>query len=381
MSLKVIVLGPAYPYRGGLATIMEMLARTFNRRGDSAEVMTFTVQYPSLLFPGKSQFRSGEAPADIQITRCVSTVNPLNWSKVGRMIRREAPDLLVFKYWTPFMAPCFGRIARLARRNGRTRTVCQIDNVIPHEHHFFDKMLTRYFVDSMDGFVYMSHEVGRDLAQFTTGQKCVYSPHPLFENLGARLERDEACRRMGLNPEVRYMLFFGLIRDYKGLDMLLEAWSKLKTEGKTEGRRLIVAGEFYTDKKPYTELIDRLGLADDVILHDWFVPDDEVPAYFSIAAALVLPYRTATQSGVTQIAYNFDVPMIATNVGGLGEIVLDGQTGIVCSPDVEGIAGAIDQFYTQNLGEKFAANMPEAKKRFSWESAVEALVECAEIKK
>ena len=378
MARKVTILGPAYPYRGGLASIMEMLARTFARRGDKAEVLTFTVQYPSLLFPGKSQYRSGDAPEDVTITRCVSTVNPLNWIKVGQLIQREAPDMLVMKYWTPFMAPCFGTIARIARRNGRTRAVCQIDNVVPHEHHFFDRALTRYFVGSMDGFVYMSHEVGRELAEFTREQKCVYSPHPLFENFGARVERREACNRLGINPEVRYMLFFGLIRDYKGLDMLLDAWAKLKSAGKTDGRRLIVAGEFYTDKRPYTDQIERLGLADDVILHDWFVPDEQVPLYFSAADALVLPYRTATQSGVTQIAYNYDLPMIATDVGGLGEIVIDGRTGIVCDPDVDSIADALERFYAPGLRESFVDAMPEEKKRFSWDAAVDALISAVE---
>jgi glycosyltransferase involved in cell wall biosynthesis len=283
------------------------------------------------------------------------------------MIRREAPDLLVFKYWTPFMAPCFGRIARLARRNGRTRTVCQIDNVIPHEHHFFDKMLTRYFVDSMDGFVYMSHEVGRDLAQFTTGQKCVYSPHPLFENLGARLERGEACNRMGLNPEVRYMLFFGLIRDYKGLDMLLEAWSRLKTEGKTEGRRLIVAGEFYTAPEPYRKLIDEEGIADEVILHDRFIPDSVVGDYFSVADFVVLPYRSATQSGVTQIAYQFSTPMIVTDVGGLKEIVPDGKVGYLCQPNPESIAEKVEQIWQGDNLDRFYQNCLTERERFSWE--------------
>ena len=378
MARKVTILGPAYPYRGGLASIMEMLARTFARRGDKAEVLTFTVQYPSLLFPGKSQYRSGDAPEDVTITRCVSTVNPLNWIKVGQLIQREAPDMLVMKYWTPFMAPCFGTIARIARRNGRTRAVCQIDNVVPHEHHFFDRALTRYFVGSMDGFVYMSHEVGRELAEFTREQKCVYSPHPLFENFGARVERREACNRLGINPEVRYMLFFGLIRDYKGLDMLLDAWAKLKSAGKTDGRRLIVAGEFYTHKRPYTDQIERLGLADDVILHDWFVPDEQVPLYFSAADALVLPYRTATQSGVTQIAYNYDLPMIATDVGGLGEIVIDGRTGIVCDPDVDSIADALERFYAPGLRESFVDAMPEEKKRFSWDAAVDALISAVE---
>ena len=377
MSLKVTILGPAYPYRGGLASIMETLARTFNKRGDAAEVLTFTVQYPSLLFPGKSQYRDGEPPQDVRITRCVSTVNPLNWIKVGQLIRREAPDLLVLKYWTPFMAPCFGTIARIARGNGRTRVVCQIDNVVPHEHHWFDSMLTRYFVNSVDGFVYMSHDVGRTLAEFTRGQKCVYSPHPIFENFGQRIDRREACNRLGLNPEVDYMLFFGLIRDYKGLDMLLDAWAKLKAEGKTEGRRLIVAGEFYTDKRPYTEQIERLGLADDILLHDWFVPDEQVPLYFSLTDALVLPYRTATQSGVTQIAYNFDVPMIATDVGGLGEIVIHERTGLVCEPSVEGIADALSRFWHDELHAPMVASMPEEKKRFSWDQAVDALIDSA----
>lgn len=378
MSLKVTILGPAYPYRGGLASIMETLARTFRKRGDSARVLTFTVQYPSLLFPGKSQYRDGEPPVDVDITRCVSTINPLNWIKVGQLIRREAPDLLVLKYWTPFMAPCFGTIARIARGNGRTRVVCQIDNVVPHEHHWFDSMLTRYFVNSVDGFVYMSHEVGRELEQFTRGQKCVYSPHPMFENFGSPIPRREACNRLGLNPEVNYMLFFGLVRDYKGLDMLLDAWAQLKAKGATEGRRLIVAGEFYTDPRPYTDQIERLGLSDDVILHNWFVPDEQVPLYFSLADALVLPYRTATQSGVTQIAYNFDVPMIATDVGGLGEIVIHERTGLMCEPSVEGIAAALERFWGEALHDDMVAAMPEEKKRFSWERAAQALVDASD---
>ncbi|MBP3425959.1 MAG: glycosyltransferase family 4 protein [Rikenellaceae bacterium] len=377
--MKATILGPAYPYRGGLASIMETLARTFSKRGDRARVLTFTVQYPSLLFPGKSQYRDGEPPTDVDITRCVSTVNPLNWIKVGQLIRREAPDLLVLKYWTPFMAPCFGTIARIARGNKHTRVVCQIDNVVPHEHHWFDSMLTRYFVNSMDGFVYMSHEVGRELEQFTRGQKCVYSPHPMFENFGSPIPRSEACNRLGLNPGVHYMLFFGLVRDYKGLDILLDAWARLKSTGATEGRRLIVAGEFYTDPRPYTEQIERLGLSEDVILHNWFVPDEQVPLYFSLADALVLPYRTATQSGVTQIAYNFDVPMIATDVGGLGEIVIHERTGLMCEPSVEGVAAALERFWNEELHDSMVAAMPEEKKRFSWDHAIDALLSAADI--
>ena len=373
-TMKITIVGPAHPYRGGLASILEILARTFQRRGAEVGIRTFTLQYPSLLFPGKSQTVTTPAPGDLHITRCVNTVNPLNWWRIGRRIGRERPDFVLMKYWTPFMAPCFGTIARLARRNGHTKVLCQIDNVEPHEHHLIDRPFNRYFLHSVDGFIYMSEQVHRELAAYTS-VPALFSPHPLFENFGERVERSEACVRLGLNPGVRYVLFFGLIRDYKGLDLLLDAWAALKQKGCTEGRRLIVAGEFYTSKEPYLKQIADHGLQDEVLLHDRFVPDEEVKYYFSAADFVVQPYKTATQSGVTQIAYQFCVPMVVTDVGGLAEIVPDGRVGYVCPPTAEGVAAAIERMYEGDSLDRFRLNCVEERRRFSWEEMCNRITE------
>ena len=366
--MKIVVLGPAHPYRGGLASIMETMAREYQRRGDEVKVYTFSLQYPSLLFPGKSQTVDAPAPHDLHIERVMNTCNPLNWIALGHRLRKEAPDMILMKYWTPFMAPCFGTIARIARKNGKTKVICQIDNVEPHEHHLIDKPFNRYYLGAVDGFVYMSEQVGGELRAYTSAP-AIFSPHPMFEHFGQRLERSEACSKLGLDASKRYLLFFGLIRDYKGLDILLEAFEKVADDGV----RLLVAGEFYNDKEQYRALLERLG--NRVVLHDHFIPDAKVASYFSVADALVLPYRTATQSGVTQIAYNFSVPMVVTRVGGLPEIVPDGKVGFVCEPTVEGVRQAIEQLYEEGTLQRFAENFPEERKRFSWGTMCDKLVE------
>lgn len=373
-TMKITILGPAHPYRGGLASIMEIMARTFQRRGDEVDIKTFTLQYPSLLFPGESQTVATPPPADLRICRCVNTMNPLNWVRVGRRIRRERPDFVLMKYWTPFMAPCFGTIARIARGNGHTKVLCQIDNVEPHEHHLTDKPFNRYYLHSVDGFVYMSEQVHSELRAYSDAP-ALFSPHPLFENFGERVERSEACVRLGLDPANRYVLFFGLIRDYKGLDLLLDAWAQLRRAGRTEGRRLIVAGEFYTAREPYLNRIADNGLQDEVLLHDRFIPDDDVKYYFSAADFVVQPYKTATQSGVTQIAYQFCVPMVVTKVGGLAEIVPDGRVGYVCEPTPEGVAGAIERMYEGDTLQRFRENCVEERRRFSWEEMCSRITE------
>ena len=373
-TMKITILGPAHPYRGGLASIMEIMARTFQRRGDEVDIKTFTLQYPSLLFPGESQTVATPPPADLRICRCVNTMNPLNWVRVGRRIRRERPDFVLMKYWTPFMAPCFGTIARIARGNGHTKVLCQIDNVEPHEHHLTDKPFNRYYLHSVDGFVYMSEQVHSELRAYSDAP-ALFSPHPLFENFGERVERSEACVRLGLDPANRYVLFFGLIRDYKGLDLLLDAWAQLRRAGRTEGRRLIVAGEFYTAREAYLNRIADNGLQDEVLLHDRFIPDDDVKYYFSAADFVVQPYKTATQSGVTQIAYQFCVPMVVTKVGGLAEIVPDGRVGYVCEPTPEGVAGAIERMYEGDTLQRFRENCVEERRRFSWEEMCSRITE------
>ncbi len=373
-TMKITILGPAHPYRGGLASIMEIMARTFQRRGDEVDIKTFTLQYPSLLFPGESQTVATPPPADLRICRCVNTMNPLNWVRVGRRICRERPDFVLMKYWTPFMAPCFGTIARIARGNGHTKVLCQIDNVEPHERHLTDKPFNRYYLHSVDGFVYMSEQVHSELRAYSDAP-ALFSPHPLFENFGERVERSEACVRLGLDPANRYVLFFGLIRDYKGLDLLLDAWAQLRRAGRTEGRRLIVAGEFYTAREPYLNRIADNGLQDEVLLHDRFIPDDDVKYYFSAADFVVQPYKTATQSGVTQIAYQFCVPMVVTAVGGLPEIVPDGRVGYVCPPTAEGVAAAMDRMYEGDALKRFRENCVEERRRFSWEEMCSRVTE------
>ena len=366
--MKIVILGPAHPYRGGLASIMETMAREYMRRGDEVRIYTFSLQYPSLLFPGKSQTVDTPAPTDLHIERVMNTCNPLNWIRLGLRLRRERPDMVLMKYWTPFMAPCFGTIARIARGNGHTKFICQIDNVEPHERQIIDRPFNRYYLRAVDGFVYMSEQVHGELREYTA-VPALFSPHPMFSNFGERVERAEACRALGLDANLQYLLFFGLIREYKGLDILLEAWSRVRRDG----QKLIVAGEFYDDKERYAPLFARLGAS--VVLHDRFIADADVKYYFSVADALVLPYRTATQSGVTQIAYNFHLPMIVTDVGGLPEIVPDDKVGYVCPPTVEGVMDAIEQLYKEGNLDRFRRNIAHERKRFSWPAMCNKIVE------
>ncbi|MBO7285486.1 MAG: glycosyltransferase family 4 protein [Alistipes sp.] len=368
--LHIAIVGPAHPYRGGLASIMETMGREFQRRGHKVEIITFTLQYPALLFPGKSQTVDTPAPDDLSIERAVSTVNPLTWWRVGQRLRRSRPDIVLMKYWTPFMAPCFGTIARLARLNRHTKVICQVDNVEPHEHHTTDAMFNRYYLRSVDGFIYMSEQVHGELKSYTSAP-ALFSPHPMFEHFGTTIDRNTACESLGLDPAVRYALFFGLIRDYKGLDTLLEAWAKFRHKG----HKLLIAGEFYASRDKYIDIIKRLGLEDDIILHDHFVPDGEVKNYFSASDCVVLPYKTATQSGVTQIAYNFRVPIIVTNVGGLSEIVPDGRVGYVTESSIEGVRSALERIYEGDNLERFREAMTEERKRFSWASMCDRIEE------
>ena len=353
---------------------METMAREYQRRGYRVDIITFTLQYPALLFPGKSQTVDTPPPADLNIERKVSTVNPLTWWQVGRELCKLRPDIVLMKYWTPFMAPCFGSIARLARKNGHTRVICQIDNVEPHEHHITDKMFNRYYLRSVDGFIYMSEQVHGELKAYTQAP-ALFSPHPMFEHFGERKERTEACSALGLDPNTRYTLFFGLIRDYKGLDTLIEAWTTFRRAG----HKLLIAGEFYASRDKYINLIQHLGLQDDIILHDHFIPDSEVANYFSASDCVVLPYKTATQSGVTQIAYNFRTPIIVTNVGGLKEIVPDGVVGYVVDSSVEGVVDGLNRIYEEGRLDEFTHNMEHERKRFSWAAMCDKIEEVYDI--
>ena len=378
---KVVILGSAHPLRGGgLATFNERLARAFQEEGHEVIIYTFSLQYPGFLFPGKTQYSEEPAPQGLDIKVKVNSVNPLNWWMVGRELRRMKPDLLVIRYWIPFMAPCLGSIASLAKRNRHTRVVAIADNIVPHEKRPGDRLLTRYFVKRIHGFVTLSESVRKDLKAFGVAEEgSSYCAHPLYDNFGEALPMDQARKSLGIDHTGPLVLFFGFIRDYKGLDLLLKAFGR--KEIKALPMKLLVAGEFYTDPEPYHELAEELKIDDQVLWHTHFIPNEKVKEYFCSANLVAQPYKSATQSGVTQVAYHFEVPMVVTNVGGLPEMVSHQKVGYVVDPEPDGIAKALEDFFLQGRETPFRENLKEEKKRFTWKKLVDALMEQGKINK
>jgi len=371
--VKIISIGPAYPYRGGPATFNDRLARQFTIEGHEIEIFTFTLQYPKLLFPGRTQYNDGPPPAGIKILRIINSINPFNWITTGLRIKKEKPDILLIRFWLPFMGPCFGTIARIVKSNKFTTVICIFDNVIPHEKRPGDIALTKYFTDGIDGAIVMSQTVLNDLKTFRKDIPKRLSPHPLFDNYGIRMDRVEALKALNLDSDYSYLLFFGFIRAYKGLDLLIDAFSDPGLRNRK--LKLIIAGEFYEDDSPYKARIKSYNLQNDIIFFDHFIKDSEVTLFFSAADIVVQPYRTATQSGVTQIAFYFEKPMLVTDVGGLREIVPDGKCGYVVKPEPGSIASAITDFFENNRKAEFTAGAKLEKEKFSWEKMTEAIGE------
>ena len=369
--MKIIILGSAYPLRGGLATYNERLSKAFQDEGHDVTIYNFSLQYPSILFPGKSQYSTEGAPNDLKIITKVNSINPLNWYAVGNEIKNLKPDLIIVKYWLPFMGPCFGTILHRAKKNKHTKVISILDNIIPHEKRIGDKAFTKYFIKPIDGFVSMSEKVKDDLKQFDTTKPSVLQPHPLYDNFGEQVSREEALKELNLSPDFRYLLFFGFIRKYKGLDILLDAMADDKI--KALPIKLLVAGEFYEDEKPYLEQIEKLKLEKRVLLIKDFISNERVKYFFSAADLVVQPYRHATQSGVTQVAYQFNVPMIVTDVGGLAEIVPDGKAGYVVPPTSNDIANAIVKTFQSDNLSNLISGVIEEKKRFSWRAMVDSI--------
>jgi glycosyltransferase involved in cell wall biosynthesis len=379
---SVIIIGPAHPLRGGLASFDERLAKEFQQQGDIASIYTFSLQYPSFLFPGTSQYSTEPAPKDLHIKVCINSINPLNWFKVGRELKKLKPDIIVVRYWLPFMGPCFGTILRIAKKNHHTKIVCIADNVLPHERRFGDKQFTSYFLKPVDAFVTMSEKVLDDLRLFTNkpAQKIV---HPLYDNFGEQIDKAEARKHLGLNVGDKIILFFGFIRKYKGLDILLEAMNLLKNRSTVNSQqatdiKLLIAGEFYEDRKLYDEIIEKNNLQSQIILRTNFINDSEVKYYLSAADFVIQPYRNATQSGVTPLAYHFEKPMLVTNVGGLPSLVPNGKVGLVAETTAEDIAKKILELY--NIGEAhFLPHLREQKKKYSWSVLVDTIKQLANV--
>lgn len=371
---KVVIIGPAHPLRGGLATFNQRLAKQFTDEGNECSIVSFSLQYPSFLFPGTTQYSSDPAPAGLRIHSIINSVNPLNWISVGNKIRQWKPDIVVVRYWLPFMGPGLGTILRLVKKNRHTKLVCIADNVIPHEKRFGDTPFTKYFLRSCDAFITMSEKVMDDLRKFENSKPAKFIRHPLYDNFGEIIPKQMAREALQLPANDKIILFFGFIRQYKGLDILIRAMAE---EGiRKAGIRLLIAGEFYEDANPYLDLIKNLGLEHSIILRTNFIPDNEVRNYLCAADCVVQPYRNATQSGVTPLAYHFEKPMIVTNVGGLPSLVPHGKVGLVSEPDPSSLAESILQFY--QLGEDyFIPHLREEKQKYSWSHVTKAIEDLA----
>lgn len=374
---KIVIIGPAYPLRGGLATYNERLCKAFTEENHNACIYTFSLQYPSFLFPGTSQYSDEAPPEKLKILVKINSINPYNWIQIGLELKNKKPDIIVVRYWLPFMGPCLGTILRLVKKNKHTKIVCIADNIIPHEKRPGDNLFTRYFIKPIDAFVTMSEKVLSDLDLFATHEKKKkFIPHPLYDNFGEIISREEAIEKLNLQKDCNYILFFGFIRKYKGLDLLLEALSKITNPN----LKLIIAGEFYEDSKPYLDLIEQLNLQDKIILKTNFITDSEVKYYFCASNVVIQPYKSATQSGVTPLAYHFEIPMIVTNVGGLTGMVPNGKVGLIAEPNAESVAEKINSYFDQNKEKEFKENLKVEKKKYSWNVMTKAILELAETK-
>ena len=368
----IVIIGPGHPLRGGLATFNQRLAKEFIDQGHDCSIYSFSLQYPSFLFPGKTQYSDGPPPAGLTIHSAINSINPFSWMKIGRRLKKERPDIIVVRFWLPFMGPALGTILRKVRKNKHTRIICIADNVIPHEKRVGDRSFTRYFLKSCDAFITMSEKVMTDLRKFQPTKPAKLVSHPLYDNFGSIITKQEARQKLGVSSSELVVLFFGFIRKYKGLDLLLEAMADERI--KKAGIKLMVAGEFYEDEKPYKEQIAKLGIKDQLILRTDFIPDSEVKYYLCAADAVIQPYRNATQSGVTPLAYHFEKPMVVTNVGGLPTLVPHEKVGLVVEPTGQAIAEGILRFY--QLGEDyFIPHLREEKQKYSWKKLVTSVMD------
>jgi glycosyltransferase involved in cell wall biosynthesis len=372
---KILIVGPAHPLRGGLATFNERLALSFKEQGHECDILSFSLQYPSILFPGKSQFSVDAAPQNIKIFSNINSINPINWLLVGNKIAKAKYDIVIFRYWLSFMAPAFGTIARRIKTNGHSCIIAITDNLIPHEKRFFDNNLTRYFINTCDGFLTMSEAVKQQLISWNVKKPIMYTPHPMYDMFGAGIEKNEAKIKLGLETNCNYLLFFGFIRRYKGLHLLLDALHDERMRNRN--LKVIIAGEFYEDAKPYLNQIAQLNLQDRVELRNEFIPNSEVATYFSAADAVIQPYTDATQSGVTQIAYYYNKPMIVTNVGGLAELVPHEKVGLVCDVNATSIASAIARFFDEKMEVTMQKNAAIEKQKFTWSTLTNCILKLA----
>jgi glycosyltransferase involved in cell wall biosynthesis len=374
--MKIIIVGPAYPLRGAMAQLNIILGWYLSKNHD-VQIVSFTRQYPSLLFPGKSQIDPGKPLFNVPTVSLIDSINPISWFRAARYITNQKPDVIIFRYWMPFFAPCFGSIARLVKRKTNAHVIFICDNIIPHEKRFGDVALTKYAFHSVDAFIVLSKTVEEDLRRFLPKARYVLSPLPLFNVFGELQPKREARMKLGISDD-RVMLFFGYVRAYKGLGVLLDAMPLIL---KKMSGMLLIAGEFYEDEEKYRKKIRQLGLEKHIQLYSNYIPNEEISTYFSAADVVVLPYVSATQSAIVPVAYHFNKPVIVTNVGGLAEVVTNGRTGFIVPPqNPKAFADAVVKFYQEKCESGFALNIQKEKKQYGWDTFVERLESLLEQK-
>ncbi|MGE0569225.1 MAG: glycosyltransferase [Bacteroidia bacterium] len=370
-SLKIFIIGPAYPLRGGPAQFNENLCEELMKAGHDAQIISYSLQYPNFLFPGSSQFdESGNRPDNLKIHTLINTINPFSWFKTARFIKREKPDFILFRFWLPFFGPALGTIGRRVRKH--TKVLALTDNIFPHEKRIGDKAFTNYFIKSCHGFITMSRKVMEDISAFTKTDNKTYSPHPMYETYGKAIEMQEAREQLKLKKDDKIILFFGLIRHYKGLDVLLKAMNHPQI--KKDKIKLLIAGEFYEDREPYLNLIKKLDLGEHVILHDKFIPNEDVRLYFCASNLVAQTYRNATNSGVSMVSYYYDKPLLVTNVGGLAEIVPHGVCGYCVDFDPNKISESIIDYFSQNREKSMTEAVKKEKTKYEWSTFINNLL-------
>ena len=375
-SKRIAVVGPVHPYRGGIAHFTEMTVDVLQAQGHDVRPVSFARQYPEVLFPGKTQFEpDSDAPASVAgAPRLLDPANPLAWWRTAQHLRRMQPDAVVFQYWMPFFAPAFGVVARLLRRAG-VPSYSIVHNALPHERHLGDAWLSRFFFRACAGFVVLSDAVASDLRPLRrAGTPVAQIEHPVYTRFGEPVPQSEARAALDvpLPPGAPVLLFFGFIRKYKGLDVLLDAMPRIREQ--VPDLRLVIAGEAYDDAARYRNQIQTHGLSERVHWHARYIPSDAVPRYFGAADLVVQPYRSATQSGVAQVAFHFGVPMVLTDVGGLAEMVPHEQAGFVVPPaDPDALADAVARYFVEDWKARLTAGVRQQKKRYAPERLAEAL--------
>ncbi len=370
--MKIILVGTSFPMRGGIAHYVALLYRKLVEMGHEVQIISFKRQYPDLLFPGKTQQDNSQQAIELPSHPLIDSINPVSWIRTWLHIRKLKPDLVVYKYWMPFFAPCYGTIVLLTRLFTRTKSLYIGDNIVPHEQiPVVDWLLTKWALWKVDYFIVQSQTVENDLLRFKPRARFRQVPHPVYEIFTADYTQQTARTRLNLADDEKVLLFFGYVRAYKGLHHLIAALPEVLSEMPV---RLLIAGEFYEDEEKYIQQIKELGLEQAILLKTDYIPNEEVGLYFTAADVTVLPYLSATQSGIIQIAYNFDKPVITTDVGGLPEVIEPGKTGfIVPTADNHALAQAIIRFFRAREGTDFPGYIKTYKKRFSWENLAEAI--------